>query len=226
MATLASSTPLPLARLTSPAALGELLRDPVATDRFYATAWALTHYLMVGEGGGLRPKLQAFLKACESGQDAGAAFKGVFGEDLSPLDKRVEAHVMKLQLSAIQLPTTTVDIPLAAEPMLETDAQQVRADLLVRQGAHEAAPYLSRALQIDPQHVGARLTRRAACWRRSAPPKRSTWSARPISPNRRGSTPRCSAATRSARRRTTPTPCPPTSAQSASSPRRPPPTTA
>ena len=67
VATLASSTPLPLARLTSPAALGELLRDPVATDRFYATAWALTHYLMVGEGGGLRPKLLAFLKACESG---------------------------------------------------------------------------------------------------------------------------------------------------------------
>jgi tetratricopeptide (TPR) repeat protein len=160
VATLASSTPLPLAKLTSPAALGELLRDPVATDRFYATAWALTHYLMVGEGGALRPKLLAFLKACESGQDAGVAFKGVFGEDLTPLDKRVEAHVMKLQLSAIQLPTTTVDIPLAPEPMLETDAQQIRADLLVRQGAHdEAAPYLARALQIDPQHVGARLTK-------------------------------------------------------------------
>ena len=135
-------------------------RDPVATDRFYATAWALTHYLMVGEGGGLRPKLQAFLKACETGQDAGVAFKAVFGEDLAPLDKRVEAHVMKLQLSAIQLPTPAVDIPLATEPMLETDAQQIRADLLVRQGAHdEAAPYLARALQIDPQHVGARLTK-------------------------------------------------------------------
>ena len=160
VATLASSTPLPLARLTSPAALGELLRDPVATARFYATAWALTHYLMVGEGGGLRPKLLAFVKACESGQDAGVAFKSVFGEDLAPLDKRVEAHVMKLQLSAIQLPTTTVDLPLATEPMLETDAQQIRADLLVRQGAHdEAAPYLARALQVDPQHVGARLTK-------------------------------------------------------------------
>ena len=160
VATLAASTPVPLARLTSPAVLGELLRDPIAIDRFYATAWALTHYLMVGEGGGLRPKLQAFLKACETGQDAGAAFKAVFGEDLAPLDKRVEAHVMKLQLSAIQLPTTTVDIPLATEPMLETDAQQIRADLLVRQSAHdEAAPYLARALQIDPQHVGARLTK-------------------------------------------------------------------
>lgn len=160
VATLASSTPLPLAKLTSPAALGELLRDPIATGRFYATAWALTHYLMVGEGGSLRPKLLAFVKACETGQDAGAAFKSVFGEDLAPLDKRVEAHVMRLQLSAIQLPTTTVDIPLATEPMLETDAQQIRADLLVRQNAHdEAAPYLARALQIDRQHVGARLTK-------------------------------------------------------------------
>ena len=160
VATLAASTPVPLARLTSPAVLGELLRDPVATDRFYATAWALTHYLMVGEGGALRPKLLAFLKACETGQDAGAAFKGVFGEDLVPLDKRVAAHVMKLQLSAIQLPTTTVDLPAATEPMLETDAQQIRADLLVRQNAHdEAAPYLARALQIDPRHVAARLTK-------------------------------------------------------------------
>ena len=160
VATLAASTPVPLARLTSPAVLGELLRDPVATDRFYATAWALTHYLMVGEGGALRPKLLAFLKACETGQDAGAAFKGVFGEDLAPLDKRVAAHVMRLQLSAIQLPTTTVDLPAATEPMLETDAQQIRADLLVRQNAHdEAAPYLARALQIDPRHVAARLTK-------------------------------------------------------------------
>ena len=160
VATLAASTPVPLARLTSPAVLGELLRDPVATDRFYATAWALTHYLMVGEGGALRPKLLAFLKACETGQDAGAAFKGVFGEDLAPLDKRVAAHVMRLQLSAIQLPTTTVDLPAATEPMLETDAQQIRADLLVRQNAHdEAAPYLARALPIDPRHVAARLTK-------------------------------------------------------------------
>ena len=143
--TLAASTPVPLARLTSPAALGELLRDPVATDRFYATAWALTHYLMVGEGGALRPKLLAFLKACETGQEAGAAFKSVFGDDLAPLDKRVQAHVMKLRLSAIQLPTPTVDLPPATEPMLETDAQQIRADLLVRQGAHDEAAPISPA---------------------------------------------------------------------------------
>jgi tetratricopeptide (TPR) repeat protein len=160
VATLASTTPMPLAKLTSPAALGELLQDSLATARFYATSWALTHYLMVADGGALRPKLLAFVKACETGQDAGAAFKAVFGEDLTALDARVHAHVMRLQLSAIQLPTTTVAIPLATEPMLEADAQHVRADLLVRQGAHdEALPYIARALQIDPRHVGARLTK-------------------------------------------------------------------
>ena len=160
VATLAASTPVPLARLTSPAALGELRRDTDATGRFYATAWALTHYLMIGEGGTLRPKLQAFVQACETGQDAGAAFTQVFGADLTPLDKKVQAHILQLQLPAIQLPPPQIDIPLTPEPMPEADAQQVRADLLVRQGAFaEAAPYLTRALEIDRMHVEARLTR-------------------------------------------------------------------
>jgi tetratricopeptide (TPR) repeat protein len=160
VATLAATTPVPLPKLTSPAALGELRRDPDSTARFYATAWALTHYLMVGEGGAMRPKLLAFVQACETGQDAGAAFAQVFGADLAPLDRKVQAHILQLRLPAIQLPPPQVDIPLAPEPMLEADAQQVRADLLVRQGAYaEAAPYLTRALEIDKMHVEARLTR-------------------------------------------------------------------
>lgn len=160
VAMLAATTPVPLARLTSPAALGELRRDPVTTAGFYATAWALTHYLMVGEGGTLRPKLLAFVQACETGQDAGLAFKQVFGEDLTPLDRKVQAHILQLRLPAIQLPPQSIEIPLEAEPMLEADAQQVRADLLVRMGAHEeAAPYLARALDLDPRHVEARLTK-------------------------------------------------------------------
>lgn len=160
VATLAASSPFPLAKFTSPAALAELLRDPLAIDRFYATAWALTHYLMVGEGGALRPKLLAFVKACETGQDAGVAFTSVFGDDLALLDKKLGAHAMQLKLPAIQLPASDVRISLAAEPMSEVDAQQIRADLLVRTGAFdEAAPYMARALALDSQHVETRLTK-------------------------------------------------------------------
>lgn len=160
VATFAATTPVPLAKLTAPAALGELRQNPDATARFYATAWALTHYLMIGEGGTLRPKLLAFVQACETGQEPGAAFTQVFGADLTPLDKKVQQHIVQLRLPAIQLPPPAIDIPLAPEPMLEADAQQIRADLLVRQGAFaEAAPYLARALEIDKMHVEARLTK-------------------------------------------------------------------
>jgi tetratricopeptide (TPR) repeat protein len=159
VAALGALSPLPVAKLTASAAAADL-RDAVSTARFYATAWALTHYLMVGEGGAMRAKLLALVREYETGQDAGAVFKKVFGDDLAPLDKKVEAHVMQMRLPAIQLPAPALSIPLEAEPMLEVDAQQIRGDLLVRLGAFEqAAPYIARALEIDTQHVGARLTR-------------------------------------------------------------------
>jgi tetratricopeptide (TPR) repeat protein len=159
VAALGVLSPLPLAKLTASAAAADL-RDGVSTARFYATAWALTHYLMVGEGGAMRPQLLALVREYETGQDAGTAFKKVFGDNLAPLDKKVEAHVMQMRLPAIQLPAPVLNIPLEAEPMLEVDAQQIRGDLLVRMGAFDqAAPYIARALEIDKMHVGARLTR-------------------------------------------------------------------
>jgi lipoprotein NlpI len=160
LAALVNTTPVPLAQLTSPEALGDLIRDPLTSARYYATAWALTHYLMVGQGGANRPKLIAFLRDVESGQAPGPAFTGVFGGDLKPLEKQVRDHILQMQLPAIQLPAPAVDVPEAVEPLSEADAQQIRGDLLVRMGAFEAAePYVAKALESERLHVGARVTR-------------------------------------------------------------------
>ena len=160
LAALTNATPVPLAQLTSPDAIGELIRDPLTSARYYATAWALTHYLLAGQGGANRPKLVAFLREVESGQAPGPAFTRVFGEDLKPLEKQVRDHVMQLKFPAIQLPAPAVSIPDTVEPMAEAEAQQIRADLLVRMGAFEAAePYVAKALEAERLNPGARVTR-------------------------------------------------------------------
>jgi tetratricopeptide (TPR) repeat protein len=160
IAALGSVTPVPLAQLTSPDALGELIRDPLTSARFYASAWALTHFLLAGQGGANRPKLTAFLREVESGQPPATAFTRVFGEDLKPLERQVQEHIMQMRLPAIQLPAPDVAVPDAPEPLSEADAQQIRGDLLVRMGAFDAAePYVAKALEAERLHVGARLTR-------------------------------------------------------------------
>jgi lipoprotein NlpI len=157
---LATVPPVPLAQLTSPESIGDLIRDPLTASRYYATAWALTHYLLAGQGGANRPKLLAFLREVEAGQAPGPAFTRVFGEDLKPLERAVRDHVMQLKFPAIQLPAPEVSIPDAVEPLSEAEAQQIRGDLLVRMGAFEAAePYVARALEAERLHLAARVTR-------------------------------------------------------------------
>ena len=78
---------MPLAQLTADDTAA-LTRDADTARRAYATACGLTHYLLVGKGGAMRPALAAFIDAVERGTPAAAAFRQVFGDDFAPLEKR------------------------------------------------------------------------------------------------------------------------------------------
>ena len=124
-----------------------------------ATAWGLTHYLLVGKDGAMRPALAAFIDAVERGTPSAAAFRQVFGEDLAPLEREVRDHLNLKKLPALVLASSAAPLPAAA-PMLEADALALQADLLARNDAPEdAEPQLARALSIDPGHLGAQVAR-------------------------------------------------------------------
>jgi tetratricopeptide (TPR) repeat protein len=157
--TLGRITALPLADLVPDDSAVRHLRDVNDARRYAASAWGLTHYLLVGQGGALRPALHAYLQAMETGESSAAAFARVFGTDVAPLEKAVADHLKLVKLPALVLASSSATPP-AVTPMSEADALALRADLLVRQSLYaDAEPWIDKALAIDPAHVGARLAR-------------------------------------------------------------------
>jgi len=153
-------SPVPLADLIATGGSAGYRRGREEAARASATAWALTHYLVVGRGGELRPLLGQYLAATESGEPSAAAFTRIFGPDLALLEKAVRQHIALLKLPALVLADARAGDTAAPTPMSEADAQQLRADLLVRLGQPALAdPYVSRALAAAPGHAGARVVR-------------------------------------------------------------------
>lgn len=153
-------THIPLEKLTDPRAAGELLANEQSVHLFYAQSWALTHYLLVGEGGAMRPRLAAFLGQVARGAPAGASFREIFGPDLGPLGRSLRQYIGQFRLPAIQLPAQDMELQAAAEPILEIEAERLQGDLLVRLGDFALADrHLARAEALDAQHIPTRLTR-------------------------------------------------------------------
>lgn len=151
---------MPLARFISPADTARLFRDPEGTYRMYAHSWALTHYLLVGNGGARRPQLGQFIAQVARGTPPDKTFIEVFGPDLSALDRELSAHVRQFRLPGVLLADDRARVVSEVAPMTEADALQVQAELLVSMGAFdEAEERLSKALALDPRHLPARLTR-------------------------------------------------------------------
>jgi tetratricopeptide (TPR) repeat protein len=151
---------VPLKEFLDPSALAKMLRDERSTQRFYAQSWALTHYLVLGEKAAYQPKLRAFMEALQSGEAEEQAFARTVSGDLVALDRGFRNYVYSAALPAARLPNVTLNIDEKIEPLAEADAQQIQADLLVRHGAfEEAEKHLTKALALDANHVGARLSR-------------------------------------------------------------------
>jgi tetratricopeptide (TPR) repeat protein len=156
-----------LEKFVDPDSLPQLLRDGRSTNRFYAQAWILTHYLIVGEKGAYRPKLAEFIAAMQRGEPEETAFASIFG-DLESLERGLRTYVQAVALPAVRLPEVEVPPDGAVERLLEVDAQYIQGDLLIRQGAYEdGEKYLARALALDPTHVASRLAQARSLLRRA-----------------------------------------------------------
>src|SRR6185295_12552968 len=111
--------------LLDPNAVAELLRDQTATRRFYAEAWALTHYLLLGDNGSHQPKLREYMEALQTGEATDRAFARIFGENLDALETGVRRHIGNVTLPVLWVRAVDANITAAVEPMAEVDALQV-----------------------------------------------------------------------------------------------------
>ena len=123
---------------------------------FYAQAWALMHYLMQGNGGANREKLDRFFSLLLKETAPEAAFRLAFNSDYATLEKELRAYVEKNKYMATvyTLPQKLVfDTQMAVAPMSEEMANAHLGDLLLHIRAYaDAEAQLNKTLSADPDN--------------------------------------------------------------------------
>lgn len=105
--------------------------SPRRASAFYAQAWALVHYLHLGDGGKHRTRLRPYLEARARGQSVDDAVAEAFGMPLPELEERLEAYIRQGTF-----PHAVIDdegagkVRTSMEAMLETDVAALHGALL------------------------------------------------------------------------------------------------
>jgi tetratricopeptide (TPR) repeat protein len=118
---------------------------------FYAQAWALVHYVMMG-GLGDKPLLNTYQRALARGLTPAEACREAFGRDPAALQRELENYVHRLRFDAVRVPVEALpDAQLTEARLGPAAAQLYQGDFLVHTGRlEEARPFLERAMALDP----------------------------------------------------------------------------
>lgn len=155
---IASGEPLlSFEEMFTPEGVAKTFRNEVQAQRFYAEAWALVHYSILGDRQG---QLAAYLDAIGRGATPAAAFTEAYKTNYTDLLLELRKYSRRPVMQALNLTLPAAEGTIgAADKMTEADALQVQAALLERHGADdEAAKLLAQARASDPANVGARVT--------------------------------------------------------------------
>jgi hypothetical protein len=146
---------LPIERLIAVHEKSPEYNDDRQRGLFYAQSWALAHLLLCGDNGRHAGGLQRLLQVVDSGaQDATAAFREIFGPDLRPLERMLEAYLRdgKYVVQRSPLPAADAKASLAFRPA--TANERDFALLNLRWRVHQPGDAMLAALQLaerDPQ---------------------------------------------------------------------------
>lgn len=129
---------------------------------FYAQAWALTHYLLVGNPERAR-QLPVYLQALIDGVDEPAAFATAFGATTSQLQGELAEYLRRPTFTTLRYDLGAAvdadDIP-KTRPMAHADAATLIAEFqFAVKRRDEARERLTSALADNPDHVGLLRTR-------------------------------------------------------------------
>ena len=119
---------------------------------FYAQAWSLMHYLIVGKVGKLE-QLGKFMELLSAKTPMEQAFQQAFETPFAVMEKDLRDYIRKDRYNIVsghfekklELDTTT-----EATTLTEAEAQAYLGDLLLHSNRKEAYTYLEKALTLDP----------------------------------------------------------------------------
>ncbi len=122
---------------------------------FYAQAWALVHYLLLGNNGARQPQFRQFVNALAQGQPVETSFKQAFQTDYATLERELQNYIGRNSYPAEYVTFNEklqFDTAMQAAPVSEAEAQFHLGDLLWRiKRPQEAEAHLRHALELDPQ---------------------------------------------------------------------------
>lgn len=153
---------LPLEQMIDQAAAAKLLRgnDRRRAALFYAQSWALVHDLMISQNTRRQPQLKAYLAAVKKGLPAAQAFQTAFGMTYADMQKELKAYA-DTDLFMMRYSWDPEDLLASStvEPLTETEAEYLPADLLERIGADaDAEEALRKILARAPSFAPAKVS--------------------------------------------------------------------
>ncbi len=145
--------------------------DRARLRRFDAEAWALVHYLMLGEKGAHRPEVGRFLWLLGEGRPAANAAREAFG-DTEALDKALATYVQSRAFYKEAIPADLETAPRTTteRPLSSAEGLTLRAAVhLASERYPDAHACLEEAIRLDPTLAWAHEIRAATAWAEDDP---------------------------------------------------------
>lgn len=144
---------IPLRALLAVSAGSPLYNERDKQGIFYAEAWALMHYLNLGNNGARRPQLGEYLNRLAAGATVDEAFQGAFKTTYEALEKELRDYVKRNSYPG-QIATFNqkleFDADMHSAPVTEAEAQYYLGDLLLHiNRLDDAAARLQQSLALD-----------------------------------------------------------------------------
>jgi tetratricopeptide (TPR) repeat protein len=126
---------------------------------FYAQAWALVHYLILGEQGQRRVQMGQFFSLMSKNVPTEQAFRQAFQTDFATMEKELKKYIegrnFQEQLATFER-KLEFDSTMQSAPLSEAEALSHLGDLLLHTNRlDEAATSLQQALALDPKQAMA-----------------------------------------------------------------------
>ncbi|HXG85815.1 MAG TPA: tetratricopeptide repeat protein [Pyrinomonadaceae bacterium] len=130
-----------------------------AVGLFYAQAWALTHYLIHGNGGARKNRLDKFLVLLLAGKAPKPAFAEAFQIDYAAMETELKKYIEQsiYPVTSVLLKNAlNVGAELKSAALSDADAAAYLGDLLYRSNRFaEAEAHLRNSLILNPQSATA-----------------------------------------------------------------------
>jgi hypothetical protein len=177
---------LPMDRLLAAEPDSELYLHADRKPRFHAQAWALTHYLLVGNAR-RGTELRAYLERTRPGTDPVAAFDASFEGGVDALQRELRSYLGREELPLREVLLDVDDATRTPEvrPLPAAERWAVLGDLLAHHpdvDAARARKHFERALRLDAENARARAGLDALDGRRGQGPAPASLNLRTTAP--------------------------------------------